>query len=495
MKTFVEAYRKSPATYLILALIILFAIFVRVWNVNNNLGFYFDQGRDALVIWDFWKNGDWFLIGPTTGIAGIFRGPWYYWLITPFYILGGGNPVYPAVLLSLTTVLAIFFLFLVAKELVNAWAGLIAVVIASFSYYIVVHSRWLSNPTPMLLISTMLLWAMIQATKKKSWSFPLIGFLVGMAIQFGSAAEIFYIPTVLIFTIVNRKILPKKRTLVLSFALFFISFIPQILFDILKGGVLSSAVVDFLVAKESFRLSFWEVASIRLNQYRELFSSIIIPGDLEHVKLFVWVGVLVVVANFKHFWKKQLFKILVIFIALPLIGMLFFQGNYGNVFDYYYSGYYFPVILLFSLPLGYLATSWFGKFAIFLFLIIFFQANTHVLREFIVRGRTHFTFAHQKMAIEWIYKDAVDENFNVDVYVPPVIPYAYDYLFKWYPSTSLGTVGPPTELKVPLLYTLYELDPPSPERLEAWLKRQEGIGKVEKEYSFGGITVQRRNRI
>jgi hypothetical protein len=49
--------------------------------------------------------------------------------------------------------------------------------------------------------------------------------------------------------------------------------------------------------------------------------------------------------------------------------------------------------------------------------------------------------------------------------------------------------------RVPLLYTLYEEDPPHPERLEAWLARQKGIGIVEEEESFGGITVQRRKRI
>jgi hypothetical protein len=48
---------------------------------------------------------------------------------------------------------------------------------------------------------------------------------------------------------------------------------------------------------------------------------------------------------------------------------------------------------------------------------------------------------------------------------------------------------------VPLLYTLYEVDNPHPERLDAWLERQKGIGKVEEQSVFGGITAQRRTRI
>jgi hypothetical protein len=83
--------------------------------------------------------------------------------------------------------------------------------------------------------------------------------------------------------------------------------------------------------------------------------------------------------------------------------------------------------------------------------------------------------------------------FDVDVYVPPVIPYAYDYLFQWLGNTKYGKL--PSLQQVPLLYTLYEVDTPHPERLDAWLARKKGIGKIESEQTFGGITVQRRTRI
>ena len=106
---------------------------------------------------------------------------------------------------------------------------------------------------------------------------------------------------------------------------------------------------------------------------------------------------------------------------------------------------------------------------------------------------------NQKQAIDWVFEDAsaMGQSFNVDVYVPPVIPHAYDYLFLWQGTIRCGESRCGQELteRVPLLYTLYEVDPPHPERLEAWLKRQKGIGKVEKEVKFGGITVQRRERI
>ena len=83
--------------YILLATILALAFFIRVYRVEDLLRFYYDQGRDALVIWKLWHEGRPFLIGPVTGLQGIFLGPFYYYLIAPFYLIGGGNQVYTAV--------------------------------------------------------------------------------------------------------------------------------------------------------------------------------------------------------------------------------------------------------------------------------------------------------------------------------------------------------------------------------------------------------------
>src|SRR3972149_3374159 len=124
----------------------------------------------------------------------IYRGPWYYWLIAPFYLIGKGNPVFPAVFLAFTTVIANILVYVIASKMMDRKAGLFAAVIASFSYYLLLSSRWLSNPTPMLLISMLLVLTMFLVVQGKKWAWLLIGFLIGMAMQFGSAAELFYFP-------------------------------------------------------------------------------------------------------------------------------------------------------------------------------------------------------------------------------------------------------------------------------------------------------------
>ena len=124
--------------YIILVIILLTSFFVRVYRTTDLMGFYYDQGRDALVVWHFWHQGDIFLVGPVTGLAGIFLGPLYYLFVSPFYLIGGGNPAYPAIFLSFLSTLGIFFLYLLGWKMQNRTTGVIVSTVAGFSYYLVI---------------------------------------------------------------------------------------------------------------------------------------------------------------------------------------------------------------------------------------------------------------------------------------------------------------------------------------------------------------------
>jgi len=493
----IERFEKNKTALILLLLLLAFALFVRVYRIDQILGFYYDQGRDALVIWRFIYKGDPFLIGPTTGIEGIFRGPWYYWLITPAYIIGGGNPIYPSIFLSLTTVAAIGILYYLGKEALGAKTGFLAVIFAGFSYYLVLASRWLSNPTPMLIISTLLVLAMYMVTKGKKWAWYLISFMATMALQFGSAAEIFYIPAIIIFAFWQRKFFPEKKAIFFCLIIFLIGFLPQIFFDLLNEGVISKAIKRFLIEEKSFRASFGEVFRLRIELYKSVFLSKIWPSNQQYFPPSIFVFATILVLKLKELLKIKIFVITSILLLSTIFGMLFFQGNYGNIYDYYFTGYYLIFILWLAIILGsVIQKNFWGWLLIIPFIYFFLSDNILLIRNYLVAGvdgPTTIAFGNQKQAINWIYNDAKDEEFNVDVYVPPVIPYAYDYLFKWWGSWKYKRE--PLSERVKLLYTLYEVDPPHPERLEAWLSRQEGIAKIEKEERFGGIVVQRRTRL
>ena len=482
---------------LIVLALLLTAFIIRVYRVDQILGFYYDQGRDGLVIWDLIHKGKFFLIGPTTGIEGIFRGPFYYYLIAPFYLIGNGNPVYPAVFLAFTSVLAIALLYPLGTKIFSNETGIFAIILAAFSYRIVMASRWLSNPTPMLLLSVILLWAMFKVMEGKKWAWPVLAFTAGLSLfHFGSAGEVFYFPAILLFAVWQHKKLPDKKYLLLSIALFLLTLLPLVAFDLKHGFIESQNIQKFLVTDKSFAFPSGGFILNKLNFYSDVFSGKIFLSILIKEKIILVSGLIMFIFFLPKLIKNKYFKATLLLFVTSLVGLIFFRGNFGNIYDYYLTGYYLIFILLVASLLGILWTHKIGKVLVIFFFYLFLTNNLKGVVSTITDkadDNRSVAFVNQKKALDWVYSNAGGKEFNVDTYVPPVIPYAYDYLFQW-----LGTAKyhqfPSTE-QVSLLYTLYEVDTPHPERLEAWLARQKGIGQVEKTEIFGGITVERRVRL
>ena len=488
----VKEIRDHKFIYLLLFLILIGATFVRVYNTRNILGFYYDQGRDALVIWNFLHKGDIFLVGPTTGLQGVLLGPLFYLIITPFYFLGGGNPVWPANFLAILTVISIIVVYVFSLEFFNRYAGLITAGIVGFSYYLIVAARWLANPTPIFLTSAILLYSLAKIVKKKESAWWVVAVLmIGFSLQFEAASAVFYLPAFAIFIAWQRKKLPSRRILVASVFVFILTLAPQIIFEIKNNFVITRAILRTLFEEKSFRLSFWEVLAARLSFYWKMFFIKIWIANIRQFWAFSLGVLAIVILNFRELWANKTFRILILFGASPLIGFILFQGNEGNVFDYYFSGFYLIYILLFAIGLSYLVKSKFGMIFLVLFFVLFFQMQIPAVKKYLVVGRSNVSLKEQLAAIDWVYKDADGRAFNVDVYVPPIIPYAYDYLFKW---QALAYGYEPSGDREDLLYTLYEKDGGS-KFFREWISRQEGIGKLEEETVFRGLVVQRRNRI
>jgi 4-amino-4-deoxy-L-arabinose transferase-like glycosyltransferase len=486
---------------------LVFAFVIRIFNITKNLAFHYDQGRDALVIWDLINfPHKFFLIGPTTGLTGVFRGPFYYYLITPFYLLGKGSPIWPEIFLIFISVLALAVLYYLAKTIGGIKAGVISLVLGTFSFELIYASRWLSNPTPMLLLSVLLVWMMFLIYDGKKWAWIVLAFILGSSFfHFGSSGELFYFPAVFIFAIwmVRRQGFARVNSTlnwkitILSVVTFLLTFSPLLIFNFKHGGILFNNVGGLLSTGKSFAMPSWQFASDRIALVTTYFSSLLFHGPYTREWLTTDALFLSCIFFLSKLIKNDKFKIVLILLASPFIGLIFFQGNYGNLYQYYLTGYYLIFLLVISVSLGKIFdSSWLGKIATLYFLIFFFQKNIEVIKPYlnVVGSESNAIVLNtQKSVIDWVYKDAENRDFNVDVYVPPVISYSYDYLFKWLGTTKYYKL--PLGNRVQLLYTIYEDDPDHPERLKTWVDRQSGIGGIIKEQKFGAITVQQRRRI
>ncbi len=228
---------------LLILIILLLAFILRAYRIEALLDFHYDQGRDAKIIWDLWHSGKLFLIGPTTGLDGIFLGPFYYYLIAPFYLIGGGNPVIPSLFLSLLVTVSLFVLYLTGNEIGGRVTGFTALVIGTFSNHLIFSGRWLSNPTPIYLTSILIFFLMVKILKNsKNYYWYLIYLLVGLSLQFELASAVFYLPILLVFTIWQRKNLNFKIFIISSLFLF-VTLLPQIIFNFKHDNILFKNII------------------------------------------------------------------------------------------------------------------------------------------------------------------------------------------------------------------------------------------------------------
>ncbi|MDP1743191.1 MAG: hypothetical protein Q8L51_00205, partial [Candidatus Amesbacteria bacterium] len=279
----------------------------------------------------------------------------------------------------------------------------------------------------------------------------------------------------------------------ISVLVFLITMLPQIIFDIRHDNILSDNITNFLFEKDSFRIGFLDVIKLRIPFYFNTYFSNIFPSDLRVWYSFGLLALISMLVNIKKIHPK-IWTVIGILISV-CVGMLFFRGNNGNVYGYYFTGSYLLFIIVFTYLISIFPGKKFGSIIYFLFILVFIKQNLPLIKNYLspkFDSPTTINFKNQKLAIDWIYNDTKDREFNIDVYVPPVIPYAYEYLFTWLGNTKYHKL-PKTE-SIPNLYLLYEQDPPHPERLEKWMIRQNTYAKVEVSANFGGITVERRIR-
>lgn len=146
------ALTKRPYVYLAIFLF-LGLIFRLVSIYPNSVILGFDQARDLFAARRIYVEGDLRIVGPTAGNnAALHHGVAFLYFIIPPIFLGGGNPFWVSLWLSVFNLASAFVLYLFAKSLFKSKrAGLIAAFLASISYYFVQFAGWISNPSPTLL--------------------------------------------------------------------------------------------------------------------------------------------------------------------------------------------------------------------------------------------------------------------------------------------------------------------------------------------------------
>lgn len=168
---------------LLIVVLILFALFLRAYNITRTTEFLGDQGRDLLAVRELVQGKKIPVVGPTVG-AGHYTGPFYYHLIAPSFVLFKDNPVAPAVEMSVIGAAAILLFLNIATSLFGFPIAYGVSLLWAMSPLMIVQDRRLWNPTPVpffvLLLIASLIW-IVQ--NKKYWAFLTAAFAAAALFQ------------------------------------------------------------------------------------------------------------------------------------------------------------------------------------------------------------------------------------------------------------------------------------------------------------------------
>ncbi|HEX9817531.1 MAG TPA: glycosyltransferase family 39 protein [Patescibacteria group bacterium] len=353
-----------------LGLLLIAAAFLRFYNLSNTLQFQGDQGRDAIIVADIFRQRDLVFIGPVTSVGNMYLGPLYYYFMLPFLWLTYPSPLGPVYAIAGLGVLTVYLIYRLGKDLVGEKAALLAGFFFTFSAVITQTFRFSWNPNPAPLVSLVMIWATYQAWKKQPYAWLLV------AVSFSVLVQLHYLtllaaPTAGLIWGVDfwqrARLAPKKirgwwqamkKLLIptlLGGLIFFASLTPLILFDLKHQGANLQAFQQLFSNQQNFGAINQEkpllVKSVKTLKETEgrgmhiLFEYLIGKNRLlNQVLLYSIAGVLVINIWSKKRRQMDLKKelVLVAYLGFGILGTAFYEHT---VFDHYIA-YLFPVTAL-----------------------------------------------------------------------------------------------------------------------------------------------------
>lgn len=429
---------------ILLVLIFIIALILRLWFLPKNaITFQYDQARDAFSAEQI-INGHPKIQGPPASTPGLFHGVFYYYLLSPAYFFGNGNPVAAAYWIAFLNALAVFLIFYLTRQLTKSTkTSLLASFIFAISFESIQYAGWLSNPTIgiwTVLLIYIGLWAWVK--EKKTWG-PLITALgLGLSIQ-GEIFLAYHIIPVVIWLVVARKELTKKSLIVFGATLLLT--LSSMFLAIFKFGFSNavSGATSLLSSKDAIvqTKGFGDFVLLYLNQFGKIFRNSVMPFNEGYVGAFGLVTVFWILKDWlvrkkeNISWQPFLLTFLFAHLSVVSLGGVstpFLTVGLGGV-----------AIIVTSIILVKLWQKY-RVLTIIIFVIIV-TSNLLAISSQNKFGQTLFaiqkdmTLKNEEEAIDYTYSQASGKPFSISTLTSPLfINTTWSYLYNWYGKNKYG---------------------------------------------------------
>ncbi len=237
---------KKYLPVIFLSIIFIAHLFFRFYQIEERNTFGWDQVDNAWAAKNIIVDHNYPLLGMTAkGNSGVQIGPAYYYLIAIFYFFTNLDPIASGIFAGVTSILTFLLLFYVAKKLFSFPTALCAVFIYTISIFIIHADRvqWPVNfITPVSLVVFYSLYRVLTGSVKY---FLVLALSVGFSFHVHFTAIFF--PLIVLCTI---PFFPRNkiaiRYMLFSIPVFFVWFLPNILFEVITKGESSKNLLSYV---------------------------------------------------------------------------------------------------------------------------------------------------------------------------------------------------------------------------------------------------------
>jgi len=497
----------SPISAVVLISTLILSFIIRIKGIlEESFAFTYDVGRDLLAVRDIIVHHNLLFIGPTTGLPGVFYGPWWYYLLVPSYLIGAGSPTVVAAFMVLTGTVTAILGYSFGRKLGSTFLGLFIAGLLSFSP--VMHGFttqiWNPNIAPLIVMLFYVLLVsavMLDKNALLGRCLPLflsLGVLAGLSLDAEIVFGTLFIGSVIIsIALLFRSMLTLKRI-----GIFLVGIVlvlsPRILFEIKNNFIMVRTLLSSFtgVLPGGSELPFLERIPQRLGFLFQMWTDSVAAGIplLGLFELLIVVIVSVLYISKIDILARKIYLFSLLIISVFYIGLLFFSHD---IWPHYIVGLPVVFIILFGIAIHTIMHVYRNlRPGIVVALVLLVVLNIQPVRIWdsftqpLWEGDAS-VYRNQKSVVEYVYHEAGGRPFKYIVYTPPLHDYTYSYLFSWLGEKRYNYIPDPTSDK--LFFVILEPDHQYPERLTDWLKQRKNDGKIIKEKSVkGGIVVQTR---
>lgn len=385
MPKYLSKYFSSKIIFIIFILLLGVQIFTRFSYPDTKSDFSWDQIDNAWAAKNIIYDHKLPLVGmQAKGNTGFYIGPYYYYLITPFYIATDLDPYASIIIAGFTSIVMFFLTYLLVKSMLGENIALFATFFEVFSFYIIGLDRTQWPVNLIAPVSLIIFYSLFKIMNGKSMYIVLLVAAFGFSLHV-HFTSVFYVPLILLCL----PFFPRKKQ-TLKYILMSVPIFIFFLFPIIVAtlGKSSSNIASYLSS------SYLGIHLRRLLQISH--DGFIEFEGIASLKFFKEIGqllfptfLLISFVKLHRTGKVYLVYLSLIWVILPWL----FFATYGGELSNYYFSITRPVVFIALAYLLYMLFEYkrtMGKVGVFVILLSYVYVNSKQFFEFKARGLGYY---------------------------------------------------------------------------------------------------------